>query len=107
MRLIATRALLISAASLAMWGCENKKSPADKAGESAEHAAQEQAAAAGEGKLDQQIAGEVAKERAQLAVDVGENPAEVKRLEGEPAQTAAKDLAHPDAGAYREPAARE
>lgn len=94
------RVWLGAIALLVVAGCENKKAPAEKAGEAAEKAAESAAARAGEGPLDRHVAGEVAEERAELAVDVGASDAEVKRLEGKPAETAAEDLQKPDSGAY-------
>lgn len=102
-------ALLIAAIAVAQVGCENQagcagKDPrAEAAGDRAEQAAEERAAAEGKGPLDRQIAGEVAKKRAELAVDVGASEEEVKELEKKPAQTAAEDLAKPNTGAYRSP----
>jgi hypothetical protein len=101
MRLPKMGALLFGLATTMSVGCENKKDPAEAAGEQAEQVAQERAKAAGEGPLDRHVAGEVAEERAELAVDVGARDAEVKRLEQKPAETAAEDLAKPDSGAYR------
>ena len=92
--------MLGALALVAAVGCENKNAPAEKAGAAAEKAAETAAARAGEGPLDRHIAGEVAEERAELAVDVGASDAEVKRLEGLPAETAAEDLQKPDSGAY-------
>lgn len=94
-----TRAGMLAAAAIAMLAACTKEGTNQKAQESAEEAAQQRAAKAGEGPLDQQIAGEVAKERAELAHEVGATDAEVKRLEGKPAQTAAEDLQKPG-GAY-------
>jgi len=91
---------------MALWGtgCDKGSSPeAQAAGERAEEAQHERSEAAGEGPVDKAVAGKVAKERARLAVEVGETDAALERMEGRSADTAANDLNSPDSGAYRAP----
>lgn len=91
--------ILTGAALLSTFGCETKSGPIEAAEKQAEQAAEQRSADAKEGPLDQHLAGEVAKERAELAIDVGASDAEVKQLEKQPAETAAQDLNKPG-GAY-------
>ena len=88
--------LFIAAAFVALVGCDRDSKPSEQR---AEEAAEQRAEQRGEGVIDQQIAGEIAEERAALANEVGARDAEVKRLEGAPAQTAAEDL-NKKGGAY-------
>jgi hypothetical protein len=77
---------LVLALPLAGYACE-PNSAADEAGERAEEAAEEQAEEAGYGPVDQQIQGEIAEERAELAHDVN-----AEAPEGEPGLTAAQRI---------------
>lgn len=90
-----TFAASLAAALLAVAGCENKDPEADRAGERAEEAAEQRVEAQGGDAIDQEISGEVADKRGELAVDTGHDAKQVEQLKKEKAETAATDLNKP------------
>ncbi len=85
----------LAAALISLAGCKDKDAAADRAGERAEEAAEQRVEAQGGDVIDKEIAGEVAERRGELAVDTGQGDKEVKQLENQKAETAAKDLNQP------------
>lgn len=91
------RLLLVSGALAAcgLLGCDRNTAhieAEEAAGERAEEAAEERAEAQGYGPLDQEIKGQVARKRAELAVEVG---ADAAALVDEPVGIAAEELHEP------------
>jgi len=90
---------LVAAVALAVGAaCEDiTRSPnaerAEEIGEMHEEAAQRRAREEGKGWLDQQVAGEIARERGELATEAGQDP---DALIDEPVQTLSDDLAEDD-----------